>query len=91
MYIIYPKSGISNADKAAVKAAIDEAIEKNEELRKCTIIVKHSWSSRFEAGHEVYRDKKSYVLKFYQDVKRIHIDRNDPDTPEEVEWDKEEE
>ena len=90
-YIIYPKDGISAVDKAAVKAAIEAAVAENPALEACTIIVRHSWRTRVEKGREVFRDRKSYVIQFYRNVKRIHIDRNDPDTPEEVEWNKEEE
>ena len=86
MYIVYPKSGISNADKSRVSTAIGDAIAQNPELKKCTVIVRHSWRSRYENGKQIFKDKKSYAIQFFRRVKALHVDRIDPDTPEEEAW-----
>ena len=88
MYIIFPKSGISSADETAVRAAINEAVEHNPDLSRCIVKVRHSWTTRTKAGKPVKGYAKSYVIQFYRRVKALHIDRLDPDTPEEIEMNK---
>ena len=85
MYVIYPKEGISPSDKKMVDEAIKKAAEANPDLQKCRVVVSRSWRSRFEAGTAIYTNKTSYAINFWRRTKTVHIDRSDPDTPEEIE------
>ena len=89
MYVIYPKEGISPSDKKMVDETIAKAVEANPDLKKSRVVVSRSWGSRYEAGTAIYIDKPFYAINFWRRTKTVHIDRNDPDTPEETERNKE--
>ena len=77
MFVKYPKDGISATDKAAVNAAIENAVSANPELQKCKVFVSKSLRDRVEHGQVVYENKPGFAINFWKRAKTIHIDRND--------------